>query len=60
MTEQEMKAAREERARYQREWRAKHKEQVKAINARYWVKRAARIAQERANDQKGANHESEI
>ena len=47
MTEKELKAAREERARYQREWRANHKEQVKAINAKYWAKRAARLAQEK-------------
>ena len=31
---------REERNRYQREWRAKNKERVRAINARYWWKKA--------------------
>lgn len=31
----------ETRAAYFRAWRAAHKEQVKAYNARYWKKRAA-------------------
>ena len=30
------------RAAYFRAWRAAHREQVKAYNARYWKKRAAR------------------
>ena len=32
--------AREERNSYQREWRAKNKDKVRTINARYWAKRA--------------------
>lgn len=31
--------AREERRRYQREWRAKNKDRVRAINQRYWTNR---------------------
>lgn len=33
--------ARQERNRYQREWRRRNKERVKAANARYWAKKAA-------------------
>ncbi len=48
MTEKELiKIARDEKNRYQREWRAAHKEQVRAANAKYWAKRAARLAQEK-------------
>ena len=43
----ETKAARDERNRYQREWRARNKERVKQINERYWMKRAAKAAAER-------------
>lgn len=31
--------AREERNRYQREWRAKNKDRVRAIHRRYWEKK---------------------
>lgn len=34
--------AREIRNAYFREWRAKNKDKVKAANARYWNKKAAR------------------
>ena len=34
------KIAREERNAYFREWRAKNKDKVKAINKRYWENRA--------------------
>ena len=41
MTEQErQELARQERNRYHREWRAKNKERVKAINDRYWANKA--------------------
>lgn len=33
-------AAREERNRYYREYRAKNKEKIKAIQRRYWEKKA--------------------
>ena len=36
--------AREERARYAREWRAKNRDRVRASNQRYWKKRAAKAA----------------
>jgi len=39
--EEIMKQAREERNRYNREWRRAHPESVKATNAKYWAKRAA-------------------
>lgn len=32
--------AREERRKYQREWRRKNKDKVRVINQRYWVNRA--------------------
>ena len=35
-------AARLERNRYAREWRAKNKDKVQASNKRYWETRAAR------------------
>ena len=42
MTEAEREEmARQERNRYFREYRAKNKERIKAINARYWAKKAA-------------------
>ena len=31
--------AKEERRRYQREWRQKNKDKVRAINQRYWANR---------------------
>ncbi len=31
--------AKEERRRYQREWRSKNKDQVRVINQRYWENR---------------------
>ena len=43
-------AARLERNRYMREYRAKNKEKVKAINKKYWEKRAARNAAEKKAD----------
>ena len=42
--------AKEARAKYAREWRKKNPEKQQAIVARYWEKRAARIAAE--NDAK--------
>lgn len=35
------------RREYYRQWRANNKERVREYNARYWAKRAERIAQER-------------
>lgn len=44
MAEKMSEAAREEQRKYKREymkrWRAAHPDRVKAINARYWEKRA--------------------
>lgn len=37
--------AREERRKYQREWRRKNKDKVRAINQRYWVNRARKKRQ---------------
>ena len=37
-------AARAARNEYHREWRAKNRDKVKAINARYWEKRAHKAA----------------
>lgn len=46
--------AREAQRKYQREWRAKNKDKVAAINRRYWEKKAAAIIEQ----QKGQNDES--
>lgn len=43
--------AKEAYRQYQREWRRKNKDKVRAINHRYWAKRAERM---RANEQKTA------
>ena len=42
-----MEAVRQEKNRYFREYRAKNKERIKAINDRYWARRAAREAAEK-------------
>lgn len=43
LSKQDLKdLAREEQNRYQREWRAKNKDRVKAMNERYWRKRVAK------------------
>lgn len=41
-------AAKEAKKAYNREWRAKNKDKVKAANARYWEK----VAERRAKDGK--------
>ena len=41
-------AGREARNRYNREWYAANKEKRAAINKRYWEKRAAKLAAEKA------------
>lgn len=45
MTEQEKAAARKAQNEYHREWRAKNRDKVRAINERYWAKKAAEAAQ---------------
>lgn len=45
-------AAREERARYKREWRAKNPDKVRAQNQRYWEKKALARA-----EKEGDKHE---
>lgn len=42
------KIAREERNAYFREWRAKNKDKVKAINKRYWENRAKNNIEKKA------------
>lgn len=42
------KSARDARNNYYRRWRANNKDRVRAYNARYWAKRAERMAQEQA------------
>lgn len=46
-TEEQIK---EEQRRYYREWRAKNRERVRAINRRYWLKRAAKAAEGEKED----------
>ena len=45
-----------ERREYYRQWRAKNKDRVREYNARYWAKRAERMAREQA-DRKEAQHD---
>ena len=47
MTDEQIKEqARQERNKYYREYRAKNKERVKEINARYWERRAQKKEKE--------------
>lgn len=47
--ETEKKAAELRRAYYKR-WRASHKEQIKAYNKRYWLKKAAEGKEDICNE----------
>lgn len=49
-------AAKEARRLYKREWNAKNKDKVKAAQARYWERKAAKAAedQQQENDQQEA------
>lgn len=40
------KSARDARNDYYRQWRANNKDRIREYNARYWAKRAERMAQE--------------
>lgn len=42
--------AKEARNAYYRAWRAKNKDRVKEINARYWKKKAAQQAEDQRED----------
>lgn len=46
------KLAKEERNAYYREWRAKNKDKVKAINKRYWENRAKNNVEKKQGDSK--------
>jgi len=55
MTDQQLQdKAREERNSYQREWRAKNKDRVRAINARYWENRVRQKEERRSKDEQAA------
>ena len=43
--------AKAERAKYAREWRRKNPEKVRAINARYWNKKALEDQQKHKNEE---------
>ena len=50
MNEHELREqARLERNRYQREYRAKNPERIRAINAKYWANRAKKRAEGKHN-----------
>lgn len=51
MTNSISEAAKEARNAYLREWRKKNPERVKAIEARYWEKKAEKAMQEAAKDE---------
>ena len=52
MTDQQIQAkAREERNQYLRQWRAKNKDKVRAINARYWAKKARKRMESEDHDE---------
>ncbi len=44
------KKAKELQAKYHREWRAKNKDKVAAINERYWLKKAAALIEREKED----------
>lgn len=48
-------AAKKERNEYQRQWRAKNKEKVKATNARYWEKRVRQKMEKEAGGEQEDN-----
>lgn len=52
MQEIEQEAARQARNSYMRMYRAKNREKIKAINDRYWAKRAQREIEEVTEDAK--------
>lgn len=39
-------AAKAARAAYMRKWRAENRDKVKAINQRYWLRKAAQMAEQ--------------
>lgn len=43
------------RNEYYRHWRANNKDRIREYNARYWSKRAERMAQERTNGKEVQN-----
>lgn len=45
--------AKEAQREYNRAWRAKNKDRVKAINARYWERKAKKMNEERLNAKNG-------
>ena len=47
--------AREEYNRYQREWRARNKDKVRAIKKRYWARRAQKRREDAENEQANAD-----
>lgn len=55
MQEIEQEAARQARNSYMRMYRAKNRERIKAINDRYWAKRAQREIEEVMEDAQAAN-----
>lgn len=59
MTELEVQEmARRERNKYHREWRKRNKDKVKDANARYWIRKAAKLMAEREGTDVTLSHES--
>ena len=50
-------AARQAKREYGRAWRAKNKDSVRASNARYWEKRAAREAEREGKQDVGTHQD---
>ena len=48
MTKKEHELIKEAQRAYQKAWRAKHKDKIKAANERYWLKKAQRAQSEQA------------
>lgn len=46
-----VKEAKEQKNQYNREWRKNNKEKVKAINQRYWIKKAQKLREEKNNNE---------
>lgn len=55
MTQTEQEKARLARNAYHREWRAKNREKVREIDARYWARRAEREEQPNAETVEAEN-----
>jgi hypothetical protein len=50
LTEQEREAIKQAQRAYKAEWRKKNKDKIRATNERYWLKKAATLANTEKDD----------